>query len=57
MKYIINIITNTNNAFSFLVLKNKFDVFENYLLKQNTISTMLILILITFAVSLLINIS
>ena len=57
MKYIINIITNTNNAFSFLVLKNKFDVFENYLLKQNTVSTMLILILITFAVSLLINIS
>lgn len=57
MKYIINIVTNTNNAFSFLVLKNKFDVFENYLLKQNTVSTMLILILITFAVSLLINIS
>jgi len=38
-------------------IKNRFNVLESYLMKQFTISTMLTLILITFSIVLLFNIS
>ena len=56
-KYIFSMINKTENIFSFTSLRNKFTTLEDYLLRQTTISAMLILILIIFSVSLIMNIN
>ena len=56
-KYIFSMVNKTENIFSFTSLRNKFTILEDYLLRQTTISAMLILILIIFSVSLIMNIS
>ena len=56
-KYIFSMVNKTENIFSFTSLRNKFTTLEDYLLRQTTISAMLILILIIFSVSLVMNIS
>ena len=56
-KYIFSMINKTENIFSFTSLRDKFTTLEDYLLRQTTISAMLILILIIFSVSLVMNIS
>ena len=57
MKYLFSMVNKTENIFSFTSLRNKFTTLEDYLLRQTTISAMLILILIIFSVSLIMNIS
>jgi len=56
-EYIFNVVNKTENIFSFTSLRKKFATLEDYLLRQTTISAMLILILIIFSVSLIMNIN
>lgn len=56
-EFVYSIKTKSIGYFSFMRLKNKFNSIEDYLLRQTTISVMLIIILITFSVSLILNFS
>ena len=61
IKILVNFMSNMTarsiNYISFINLRKNFNSIENYLMKQTTVSVMLIIILITFTVSLIMNIS